>query len=180
RQRSARAGRAPGEGAPPGMAAARRGDRAGASRPRRRAAAQRFDRDPERRRRRARRRRTVVGAPGHRDRRPRRLAQKPRTTMTLTITRSFQFCAGHRLHRPDWSDEKNREIFGLCSNPAGHGHNYELEVSVTGPLDGETGMIMNLRELKELVRERVIGEVDHKNLNVDVPWMRGVIPTTEQ
>lgn len=98
----------------------------------------------------------------------------------LTITRSFEFCAGHRLFRPDWSDEKNKLIFGLCSNEAGHGHNYKLEVSVTGPIDQETGMIMNLRELKETVRDRVIAEVDHKNLNVDVAWMRGVIPTTEQ
>ena len=98
----------------------------------------------------------------------------------LTITRTFEFCAGHRLYRPDWTHEQNKQIFGLCSNEAGHGHNYTLEVSVTGPIDPETGMIMNLRELKETVREQVISEVDHKNLNVDVPWMRGIIPTTEQ
>ncbi len=97
----------------------------------------------------------------------------------LTITRSFQFCAGHRLYRQDWSDEKNRDVFGLCSNPNGHGHNYLLEVSVTGPIDKDTGMILNLRQLKELVREQVIGEIDHKNLNLDVAWMRGVNPTTE-
>ncbi len=98
----------------------------------------------------------------------------------LTITRTFDFCAGHRLYRPDWTPEKNKQIFGLCSNEAGHGHNYTLEVSVSGPIDHDTGMIMNLRELKETVRDQVISEVDHKNLNVDVPWMRGVIPTTEQ
>lgn len=98
----------------------------------------------------------------------------------LTITRTFEFCAGHRLFRPDWSPEKNKNIFGLCANEAGHGHNYTLEVSVSGPIDKDTGMIMNLRELKETVRDRVIAEVDHKNLNVDVPWMRGVIPTTEE
>lgn len=97
----------------------------------------------------------------------------------LTITRSFEFCAGHRLFRPDWSDERNREIFGLCSNPNGHGHNYRLEVSVTGPVDPETGMILNLRQLKEIVREQIIAQVDHKNLNLDVAWMKGVIPTTE-
>ena len=97
----------------------------------------------------------------------------------LTITRSFDFCAGHRLYRPDWTPEQNKEIFGLCSNEAGHGHNYRLEVTVTGPIDPETGMVMNLRQLKESVRERVISEVDHKNLNVDVDWMRGLIPTTE-
>lgn len=97
----------------------------------------------------------------------------------LTITRSFEFCAGHRLYRPDWSDEKNRDVFGLCANPNGHGHNYRLEVTVTGSVDPETGMILNLRQLKELVRERVIGEIDHKNLNLDVAWMKGVNPTTE-
>lgn len=97
----------------------------------------------------------------------------------LTITRTFHFCAGHRLFRPDWSDERNRDVFGLCSNPAGHGHNYTLEVSVTGSVDRETGMIMNLRELKEVVTARVIADVDHKHLNSDVPWLRGVIPTTE-
>jgi 6-pyruvoyltetrahydropterin/6-carboxytetrahydropterin synthase len=97
----------------------------------------------------------------------------------LTITRSFEFCAGHRLHRDDWSEDKNREVFGLCSNPNGHGHNYRLEVSVTGPVDPDTGMILNLRQLKEIVRERLIAEVDHKNLNLDVAWMKGVNPTTE-
>ncbi len=97
----------------------------------------------------------------------------------LTITRSFEFCAGHRLFRPDWSDERNREVFGLCANPNGHGHNYRLEVSVTGPVDSETGMILNLRQLKEIVRERLIAEIDHKNLNLDVAWMQGKNPTTE-
>lgn len=97
----------------------------------------------------------------------------------LTITRSFQFCAGHRLFRPDWSDERNTEVFGLCSNPAGHGHNYTLEVSISGPLDPETGMILNLRELRDIIESRVIVEVDHKNLNTDVAWMAGAIPTTE-
>jgi 6-pyruvoyltetrahydropterin/6-carboxytetrahydropterin synthase len=98
----------------------------------------------------------------------------------LTITRSFQFCAGHRLHRPEWSAERNLEVFGPCANPNGHGHNYELEVSVSGPLDAETGMIMNLRHLKEVVQTRVLADVDHRSLNADVPWMRGVVPTTEQ
>lgn len=97
----------------------------------------------------------------------------------LTITRSFEFCAGHRLYRPDWSDEKNRDVFGLCSNPNGHGHNYRLEVTVTGPVDPDTGMILNLRQLKEIVRERLIAEIDHKNLNLDVAWMKGANPTTE-
>lgn len=98
---------------------------------------------------------------------------------TMTVTRSFQFCAGHRLYRAEWSEEKNRSVFGLCSNPEGHGHNYTLEVSVSGPLDHDTGMVMNLRTLKNLVNERVLLDVDHKNLNKDVVWMKGAIPTTE-
>ena len=102
------------------------------------------------------------------------------TKTEMIITRTFLFCAGHRLYRPDWSDERNAAVFGLCANPAGHGHNYRLDVSVTGSLDRETGMILNLRQLKELVRDRVIADVDHKQLNVDVPWMRDVIPTTEE
>jgi 6-pyruvoyltetrahydropterin/6-carboxytetrahydropterin synthase len=97
----------------------------------------------------------------------------------ISITRRFEFCAGHRIFRPDWSDAKNSEVFGLCSNPEGHGHNYTLEVTVTGRLDPETGMIMNLRQLKTVVNEQVILEVDHKNLNRDVSWLKGVIPTTE-
>jgi 6-pyruvoyltetrahydropterin/6-carboxytetrahydropterin synthase len=98
----------------------------------------------------------------------------------LTVTRTFQFCAGHRLHRADWPAAKNRDVFGPCSNPAGHGHNYTLEVSVSGRVDPETGMVLNLRQLKELVTDRVIADVDHKNLNADVPWMKDVIPTTER
>ena len=100
--------------------------------------------------------------------------------MYMKITRTFEFCAGHRLYRPDWSETRNREVFGLCSNPEGHGHNYTLEVSVSGPVDKETGMIMNLRELKECVTQEVIVQIDHKNLNKDVPWMAGIIPTTEE
>lgn len=97
----------------------------------------------------------------------------------ITVTRSFQFCAGHRLFRPEWTEEKNREVFGPCSNPEGHGHNYTLEVSVSGPIDRETGMVMNLRQLKAVVNEGVLNDVDHKNLNRDVSWMQGVVPTTE-
>lgn len=97
----------------------------------------------------------------------------------ISVTRRFEFCAGHRLHRADWSDADNIAVFGPCSNPEGHGHNYVLEVTVAGPLDPETGMIMNLRQLKTVVNERVLGEVDHKNLNKDVAWMKGAIPTTE-
>jgi 6-pyruvoyltetrahydropterin/6-carboxytetrahydropterin synthase len=97
----------------------------------------------------------------------------------MELTRRFNFCASHRLFRPEWSDEKNTEIFGLCSNPNGHGHNYEMEVTVSGTPDPETGMVTNLKTLKQIVNESVILDMDHKDLNKDVPWMAGQIPTTE-
>ena len=79
----------------------------------------------------------------------------------------------------DWPDERNAEVFGACSNPNWHGHNYHLDVTVEGEVSPETGFVMDLKRLKETVREAVIGDLDHKNLNVDVPWMSGVNPTTE-
>jgi 6-pyruvoyltetrahydropterin/6-carboxytetrahydropterin synthase len=89
------------------------------------------------------------------------------------------FSAAHRLYRADWSDERNAEVFGACSNPNWHGHNYELEVTVEGTVDPETGFVMDLKRLKELVNARVVDEVDHKNLNTEVPWLEGVNPSTE-
>lgn len=89
------------------------------------------------------------------------------------------FCAGHRLHKPGLSDDENRAIFGECSNPNGHGHNYILEVSVTGEIDPANGMIINLKTLKQIIESEVVSKVDHKNLNLDVPFMKGLIPTTE-
>jgi len=89
------------------------------------------------------------------------------------------FCSGHRLFNPKFSDEKNREIFGDCANPNGHGHNYVLEVTVSGEIDHETGMIINLKELKRIIETEIISKVDHKNLNMDVDFMQGIIPTTE-
>ncbi len=97
----------------------------------------------------------------------------------VRVTRHLHFSAGHRLHRPDWDEERNREVFGACSNPAGHGHNYDLEVTVVGEVDPETGFVIDLKRLKELVRGMVIDDVDHANLNEDVPWMEGVNPTVE-
>lgn len=99
--------------------------------------------------------------------------------MTLYVTRRERFSAGHTLYNPDFSDERNREVFGKCSNPAGHGHNYVLDVTLRGEADGETGYLFDLKELSALVRKLVIDDVDHRNLNVDVDWLRGVIPTTE-
>ena len=99
--------------------------------------------------------------------------------MKATIVKQVTFAAGHRLYRPEYSDQRNLEVFGLCSNPNGHGHNYTLEVHLSGPIDDETGMIMNLKEVKKIVEEEVVSKLDHKNLNLDVEFMRGVMPTTE-
>jgi 6-pyruvoyltetrahydropterin/6-carboxytetrahydropterin synthase len=95
----------------------------------------------------------------------------------VRITRRATFAAGHILCREDWSDEKNREIFGACATD--HGHNYVIEVTVGGRLDPETGMIVNLKHVDTVLRREFIDAVDHKHLNRDVEFMRGVIPTAE-
>jgi len=97
----------------------------------------------------------------------------------VRVTRRLHFSAAHRLGRDDWSDERNREVFGPCSNPNWHGHNYELDVTVEGPIDAETGYVLDLKRLRQLVEARVIADLDHGNLNLDVPWLHGVNPTTE-
>lgn len=97
----------------------------------------------------------------------------------VQATRLVHFSAAHRLHRSDWSDERNAEVFGDCSNPNWHGHNYEIEVTVEGPVDPETGFVMDLKRLKGLVEERVLSDVDHKNLNTEVEWLDGILPSTE-
>ena len=97
----------------------------------------------------------------------------------VRVTRRLHFSAGHRLYNPEYDDAKNREVFGACSNPTGHGHNYEIEVTVEGEVDPETGFVMDLARLRDLVQDMVIGDVDHANLNVDVPWMEEVNPTAE-
>jgi 6-pyruvoyltetrahydropterin/6-carboxytetrahydropterin synthase len=95
------------------------------------------------------------------------------------ITRRETFAAAHRLFKPELSDEENLELFGKCSNPNWHGHNYTLEVVVSGEVDTNTGFVMDLKELKEIVRKHVISKVDHKNLNLDTDFMKGKIPTSE-
>jgi len=95
------------------------------------------------------------------------------------VTRRVHFSAGHRLHNPDLSEAENRETYGLCNNPSGHGHNYDLEVTVAGPVDPATGYVMDLKRLKALLEREVLADVDHANLNLDVDWLRGVVPTTE-
>jgi 6-pyruvoyltetrahydropterin/6-carboxytetrahydropterin synthase len=97
----------------------------------------------------------------------------------VTLTKTFEFAASHRLFRPDWDDEKNRAVFGKCANPNGHGHNYQLEVSVAGEISSETGMVFDAEQLSRIVDELVFNEVDHKNLNRDVEWLAGKITTVE-
>jgi len=89
------------------------------------------------------------------------------------------FSAAHRLGRDDWDEARNRETFGLCANPNWHGHNYEMDVTVEGEVDPDTGYVLDLKKLRELVEARVVDELDHGNLNLDVPWLEGVNPTTE-
>ncbi len=97
----------------------------------------------------------------------------------IYITRKLEFCASHRLYNPKFSDKENEETFGLCNNPNGHGHNYVLEVTVKGEVDPETGMVLDLKILKKLINEEIVDKVDHKNLNVDVDFLDGIIPTAE-
>ena len=97
----------------------------------------------------------------------------------VRITRRLHFSAAHRLARPEWSDDRNSRVFGDCANANWHGHNYELDVTVSGPVDAETGYVMDLKDVKELVNRHVVDDLDHRNLNLDVPWLKGIIPSTE-
>ncbi|AGC77214.1 6-pyruvoyltetrahydropterin/6-carboxytetrahydropterin synthase [Nonlabens dokdonensis] len=99
--------------------------------------------------------------------------------MRLTAYRKAHFNAAHRLHREDWSDEKNQQIFGKCNNPHFHGHNYDLEVGVTGEVDPETGYLIDLKILKDIIKEEVEDAFDHKNLNKQVPEFANLNPTAE-
>ena len=95
------------------------------------------------------------------------------------VTRRERFNAAHRLFRKEWTDEKNLEVFGKCSNPNWHGHNYELHITVCGEPDPVTGFVIDLKHLSSLVKKKVIDKVDHRNLNVDVDFMSGILPSTE-
>lgn len=99
--------------------------------------------------------------------------------MIVTVSRKAHFNAAHRLFRKDWSDEKNAEVFGKCSNPNYHGHNYELTVSVTGGIDHETGFVMDLKVLKDIIKEEIEDYLDHKNLNIEVEEFKTLNPTAE-
>jgi len=95
------------------------------------------------------------------------------------ITRKEQFNAAHRLFRPDFSDKENLRVFGKCSNPNWHGHNYTLFVTVKGEVSKETGFVANLKELSALIVEKVIDRIDHKNINLEVDFMKGKLASTE-
>ena len=99
--------------------------------------------------------------------------------MKVKISRRAHFNAAHRLYRKDWSDEKNNLIFGKCNNPNFHGHNYELIVSVSGEIDKETGYVLDVKILTDLIKEEVENPFDHKNLNLDVPEFKDLNPTAE-
>ncbi|MDT0642982.1 6-carboxytetrahydropterin synthase [Zunongwangia sp. F363] len=99
--------------------------------------------------------------------------------MRLTVHRKAHFNAAHRLFKKEWGDARNEAVFGKCSNPNYHGHNYELTVSVTGEVDPETGFVMDLKILKDLIYEKVEQAFDHKNLNVEVEEFKHLNPTAE-
>jgi len=99
--------------------------------------------------------------------------------MKVKVSRKAHFNAAHRLFRSDWSHGKNDAIFGKCNNPNFHGHNYELIVSVTGAIDPETGFVVDMKVLKELIRDKVEEAFDHKNLNIEVPEFKKLNPTAE-
>lgn len=97
----------------------------------------------------------------------------------VSVFRKENFNAAHRLHNPEWTEEKNREVFGKCNNPYFHGHNYELIVQVTGPVDRETGFVVDMKVLGDLVKEMVINRFDHRNLNLEIDELSGINPSAE-
>ena len=99
--------------------------------------------------------------------------------MSLTVFRKAHFNAAHRLFKKEWDDAKNFQVFGKCSNPNYHGHNYELEVGLTGEIDPETGFLIDLNILRDLIKEEVEDALDHKNLNLEVPEFKDLNPTVE-
>jgi 6-pyruvoyltetrahydropterin/6-carboxytetrahydropterin synthase len=97
----------------------------------------------------------------------------------VSVFRKVSFNAAHRLHNPKWSDETNREVFGLCNNPNYHGHNYTLFVEVKGPIDPETGFVYDLKKLKDIINEHVADRFDHRNLNLDIEEFKNLNTTAE-
>ena len=99
--------------------------------------------------------------------------------MEITVSRKAHFNAAHRLHNKNWSDEKNQKVFGKCNYQNYHGHNYELIVSVTGKINPETGYVIDMGELKKIIKNEIEERLDHKNLNLDVPYFSNTIPSAE-
>lgn len=99
--------------------------------------------------------------------------------MKVSVTRRAHFNAAHRLNNPNWTEAKNLEVFGLCNNPNYHGHNYEMEVRVTGEIDPDTGMVVDLGWLSGLIKDQIEARFDHKNLNLDTEEFRDLNPTAE-
>ena len=99
--------------------------------------------------------------------------------MRISVFRRAHFNAAHRLHNPKWSDEKNQEVFGLCNNPYYHGHNYELEVRLTGEVDPETGYLYDLGKLRDIIKSEIEDRFDHKNLNIECEEFKDLIPSAE-
>lgn len=94
------------------------------------------------------------------------------------LTRKEHFNAAHRLYNPKWSDEQNEEVFGKCANKNYHGHNYNLYVTVKGEPDPDTGIIVNLKDLSHIIQSRITDQLDHKNLNIEVEFLKGIMPST--
>jgi 6-pyruvoyltetrahydropterin/6-carboxytetrahydropterin synthase len=99
--------------------------------------------------------------------------------MRTTVTVKVYFEAAHRLHNEARPDDWNRDVFGKCNNPHGHGHNYVLEVSVGGDVDPDTGYLIDMKVLKDIIRRTVVDEVDHRHLSIEVPWLEGINTTAE-
>jgi len=97
----------------------------------------------------------------------------------VTLTRRYSFSASHRLHSSKMTEAENERLYGKCNNPYGHGHNYEVEVTLAGPIDPATGMIANLAELDAFVQQQVLADFDHRYLNEEIPVFKKIVPTTE-
>ena len=99
--------------------------------------------------------------------------------MVTSVIRKVTFHSAHRLHNPKWNEKKNNEVFGLCNNPNYHGHNYELHLKVSGPIEAETGFVIDLKVLNDLLQEEIVERFDHRNLNLDCTEFKNLNPTAE-
>ncbi|HWY12054.1 MAG TPA: 6-carboxytetrahydropterin synthase [Bacteroidia bacterium] len=99
--------------------------------------------------------------------------------MTTSVIRKVSFNSAHRLHNPKWDDKKNKEVFGLCNNPNYHGHNYELHLKVTGPIEEDTGFVIDLKVLNDILQLEIVERFDHRNINLDIPEFKNLNSTAE-